>query len=158
MLFVFFPDLFSLIFVLSICVKIQDTHLKQLHWRNWIAHQTSNLGVVSSSLTWSAFFCLFFVAGGLFRLESPDQKTHFSPLLVCDLNPPIIDQTTSPRYHPRLHPCKVFFSYIRTASERYSSSLKNKKVKMAGSSRLLKELSSSLKTVGRRRSVTDKMC
>ena len=25
------------------------------HWRNWIAHQTSNLGVVGSNPTWGAF-------------------------------------------------------------------------------------------------------
>ena len=25
------------------------------HWRNWIAHQTSNLGVVGSSPTWGTF-------------------------------------------------------------------------------------------------------
>ena len=27
-----------------------DKHMP--HWRNWIAHQTSNLGVVGSSPTW----------------------------------------------------------------------------------------------------------
>ena len=26
-------------------------------WRNWIAHQTSNLGVVGSNPTWGVLFC-----------------------------------------------------------------------------------------------------
>ena len=32
-------------------------HAKEPHWRNWIAHQTSNLGVEGSNPSWGAPFC-----------------------------------------------------------------------------------------------------
>ena len=40
------------------CVTLRGfkSHLTHMpHWRNWIAHQTSNLGVVGSSPTWGTF-------------------------------------------------------------------------------------------------------
>ena len=33
-------------------------HAKEPHWRNWIAHQTSNLGVEGSNPSWGAHFCM----------------------------------------------------------------------------------------------------
>ena len=39
------------------------------HWRNWIAHQTSNLGVAGSNPAWGSVLLLFFAL--LFHLRVP---------------------------------------------------------------------------------------